>query len=132
MNRKAYRGLTTDFSTIILRDNDQCRLRAAAARAVRPGAELFRIAWIARQIIRPLARMLNPDKHRPLIWCHKYPCDFALIRADEEPAGFSGLRISRQHHIVAESCIRVRVNRRRRHICLNPEQPTGVHIEAVR
>lgn len=54
--------------------------------------------------------MLNPDEHRAPIRRHEHTGNFALRRTHEKASGLSGVRMRRQHLVVAETDIGTDVN----------------------
>lgn len=76
--------------------------------------------------------MLNADEHGLLVPRDHHTGDLALLGALEKSSNFSGRRIGAHHLVVAKAGIVNCVDRRGRHVGLDPEPAARCHVNAVR
>ena len=95
--------------------------------------------WILRVVTRVgaagevgcFARVLDADKHRPLVGSGEYARNLARFWSNQETANLTCRGIGANHLVIAETGISTGIDRIGRHVGFDPKPAAWRHVNAV-
>ena len=86
----------------------------------------------ARSIVWPLARVLDVDEHRPAVGRLRDPSNFTTVWPRQEAPHLFGAGVDSHQLVGAHARVGTAIDRRRRHIGLDPQHAASIQVDAVR